>query len=167
MAVLEVDVQAALNAPRDDPCPIAEWRGRGELGTKDQSDAIRAAQVEVVADDLLEEPPSPPGRLIEDLGQADLDLPQAQPMAVADRACRGIQAPGQSLHPAGRRKPARRPGQCIADVLQPFGIGAPAEAVVRGGEGDAVLPQQLLGPRVAVQAHADRVGQVAADLDEG
>ena len=59
-----------------------EGRGGSDGGVEDETDLIGAADVEVVADDLLEEDPTR-DRCVEHLGQGELGLQDRHVVAVA------------------------------------------------------------------------------------
>src|SRR5579863_1156843 len=75
--MLVVDVQARDHAVGDDagaePARRRALAAADDLAAEDQRDLVRAADVEVVADDLLEEDP-PGGRPAQDLGEGELGL---------------------------------------------------------------------------------------------
>src|SRR5947209_3307278 len=140
VAALELDVQAGLDPTRDHPCPVAEWRrwrGTGEFGGERQAHSIWAAQVEVVADDALEEAATP-ARFGKDLGQADLHLPQAQAMPIAGGTISRRQWPGQPLEPAVEQRLHVGGTERVTHLLEAGRVGAPAEAIVQGLKRDAL-----------------------------
>src|SRR6266851_3781899 len=169
VAALEVDVQTGLDTARDHPRPIPERRGRcrpRQPRRKQQADPVRTTQVEVVTNDAFEQTAAP-ARLIEDLRQADLDLPQAQPMPIPSGTIIGAQRPRKSLQPAVEEPLDVSRAERIAHVLQPLGVGAPAEAVVERSESDAGLVELSLGPLVAVDSDTHWERQVRTHFDEG
>src|SRR5437879_4288629 len=170
MSVLLVaDVQAGGDASGDHPRVIATPRRRGaarHTRGEQQIDAIGTAEVEVIPDEGLKELPTVQRR-VEDLGEADLQLPDGEAMTVAGRAIGPGQRPRQSMLPAIEEPLHVARAQPIADALQASGIGTPAEAVVEAFEGEFLTARLLLGPLVRVEAQPNRVRQIAADLDEG
>src|SRR5262245_20572467 len=85
MRVFVFDVEAGLHAIRDDAGAVAVagwWRAARDPSRKQQPDAIRSAQVEILADDGFEEMPALDGA-IEDLRQTDLELTDREAMVVA------------------------------------------------------------------------------------
>jgi hypothetical protein len=74
------------------------WPAAHQAAVKDQGDLIGSADVEVVADDLLEEHP-PRHRLVEHLGQGELDLQDRQVVAVSRVAIGGGEWMRQSGQP--------------------------------------------------------------------
>src|SRR5439155_12127607 len=108
-----------------------------------QIDAIGTAEVEVIPDEGLKELPTVQRR-VEDLGEADLQLPDGEAMSVTGGAIGPGQRPRQPMLPAIEepRHVARR--QAIADALQARGIGTPAEAVVEACEGEVMTARLLL-----------------------
>ena len=88
--VLVVDVQARDDPVGDDPGAEPARRGEAALADdpagEDQRDLVRAADVEIVPDDLLEEDP-PGGRCVQDVGEGELGLQDGQLVAVASGVC--------------------------------------------------------------------------------
>jgi hypothetical protein len=86
-------------------------------GVEDETDLIGAADVEVVADDLLEEDPTR-GRCVEHLGQGELGLQDRQVVAAAAARSAAVNGCGESgfrlrstvrrgtVHRLGSRQPA-------------------------------------------------------------
>ena len=72
-ALLVVDVQRRNDAVGDDPGTASAWCAAGDLAVEDQADLAGPADVEVLADHLLEEDASG-DRLVEDLGEGELGL---------------------------------------------------------------------------------------------
>jgi hypothetical protein len=145
----------------------AERPGRvaADAAAEDDLDVLRAAQVQVVSDQRLEERPGP-ARGVEDDGAGDLDLPhRALPPVpgIAVLACEGHGDPVQP--PLGEHLDGARL-EPVADLLQPGGVVAGREAVGQLSEADAGLECLPLGPLVAVDPDLGRVGEVGADLDE-
>ena len=126
---------------------------------------VGATHIQVVADDGFEEV-STVQRRIKDLGKADFELPDCQPMLIASRAIGDGQWPGQTSYPAVEEALHIIRPESIADALETRRIRAPAEPVVETLEGEAAMACLLFGPFVPVQAHANRVRQVGADFDE-
>ena len=100
---LVVDVQRRDDAVGEDP-GAEPARGRRRLAAddapvEDQRDPVGAADVEVLADDLLEE--HPPGQgPVQHLGEGELGLQDRDVVAVAGPAVRGgerVRQPGQPL----------------------------------------------------------------------
>src|SRR5207244_12283176 len=91
-------------------------------------------------------------RRVEDLGDADLQLPDGEAMTVTGGAIGPGQRPRQSMLPAIEAPLHVARGQPIADALQASGIGTPAEAVVEAFEGELLTAGLLLGALVRVDA---------------
>ena len=127
--------------------------------------AVGATHIQVAADDGFEEL-STAQRRIKDLGKTDFELPDRQPMLIASGAIGGRQRPRQTAYPAVEEALHIIRTEAIADALQAGRIRAPAKPVVETLEGEAATACLLFGPFVPVQAHAHRVRQVGADLDE-
>ena len=84
--VFVVHVQARGDPGGDHPgpgtVPVSREAAADRTGVEDETDLIGAADVEVVADDLLEEDPTR-DRCVEHLGQGELGLQDRQVVAVA------------------------------------------------------------------------------------
>jgi hypothetical protein len=105
--VLVVDVQAGGDARGDDagaePARGGALALADDPAAEDQRDPVRAAEVEVVADQLLEE--EPPGhRGIEHLGEGELRLQHRQFIAVAGRGVLGGERVRQDAQPPGGQR---------------------------------------------------------------
>src|SRR5882762_7041664 len=88
VGVLVLDMQAGLDAVGDHSRAIAEWRGRCRAldpDRKQEPHAIGATEVEILADEGLEEMPSL-HRAVEHLGETHLQLTDGEAMIVAGRA---------------------------------------------------------------------------------
>src|SRR5437870_13171689 len=85
---------------------------------EDEADPVRAANVEVLADDLFEE--HPPGeRPVEDLGEGELGLQHREVIAVAGPAIRGAEGVGQAAQPLADEGVDLGGVEAVADALQP------------------------------------------------
>jgi hypothetical protein len=125
---------------------------------------VRAADVEVVADQLLEEDP-PGDRPVQGHGGGELDLLDRQLPAVVGvlvGAGERLRQPGQPL--AGEPVDLLV-GQPVADPLDCLGVADRAERVVQGRERDAFLQALLLGVLVPVEVDLAGVREIAAELD--
>jgi hypothetical protein len=98
----------------------------------------RASDVQVLADDLLEED-APRHGSIEDLGQRELGLQDRQRVAVAGGPIVPIERMRQSCQPLTQQPIYLGPIEPIADSLQRLGVLAGKNAVVQRLEGDAAL----------------------------
>jgi hypothetical protein len=125
-------VQAGLDAIGDDAGPVAVRRRRGPAGDalrEEQAHAVRASQVEVLADHGLEEVAALHGAG-KHLCEADLHLLQGEPMRVPGgpvgrgQRCREPRGPAieERLHVGG--------AELIADGLQAWRVGTREEAIV-------------------------------------
>ena len=121
--------------------PGAEPSRRGaraaahQAAVEDQADLIGAADVEVVADDLLEEDPTG-HRVVEHLGQGELGLQDRQVVAVARVAIGGGERMRQSGQPLAQQRLDLVGTEPIADRLHRGGIVDGGEPVVQRGEPD-------------------------------
>jgi hypothetical protein len=125
------------------------WAPAPHSPVEDQADLVGAADVEVVADDLLEE--DPPGhRPVQHLGQGEFGRQDRQLVAVAGGPVGGakrVRQPGQPL--AQQRVDVRR-AQSVADRLQRRDVVDRGKAVIQRGEPNARLGGLPFGPLVAV-----------------
>lgn len=99
MGVLEGDVQAGRYTGRDHPRLIAArggWSPPRQPRGKEQAHPVRPTQVEVLADDRLEEL-APLDWAGEDLGETDLQLPEAELVLIAGAPLGRRQRPGEPL----------------------------------------------------------------------
>jgi hypothetical protein len=151
---LVVQVEVGAGAGRDDLG--AEGPGRLELAAladhpaEDDAHLVRAADVEVVADQLLEEDP-PGDRPVQGHGRGELDLLDRQLPAVVGvlvGAGERLRQPGQPL--AGEPVDLLV-GQPVADPLDRRRVADRAERVVQGRERDACLPALPLGVLVPLK----------------
>ena len=126
---------------------------------------IGPAEVEILANDGFEEM-APLHRPVEDLRETDFDLIQCETMSVASGAIGGRQWPGQPLRPAIEEGLDVAGAQRITGRLQGGGIGTREKAVVETLETNAVPPELLFHPLMAVETNLDRIRQIGADLDE-
>src|SRR6266568_721317 len=169
VGVLECDVEAGVHAVGDHTGAIAEVWFRcatAESDGKQQADTAGPSEVDVFADDFLEEV-STLGGSIKDLGQADFNLPEREPMLVTGPPIFGTERPRQALRPAVEEALNVLRAELGADLFQPLRLPAGQETVVQRLEPEVLLSQPLLHPFVSVQAELDRVRQVGADLEEG
>src|SRR5712691_3534562 len=169
VGVLECDVETGVHAVGVYPGAVAEVGFRcatAESDGKQQADTTGPSQVDVFADDFLEEV-STLGGPIEDLGQADFHLPEREPMLVTGQTIFGTERPRQALRPAVEEALNVLRTELAADLFQPLRLPAGQETVVQCLESEMLSPQLLLHPFVSVQAELDRVRQVGPDLEEG
>ena len=165
VAALVLDVQTGQHAVGDDPRREPARRRGDDLAVEQQLNPIRSAQVEVLADDLLEQLPPALG-LVEHLGAADLQLQDREGIPEAGRGVRPGQRQRQDPQPAIEAGLDIIGAQPVADRLQGGRVGAALEAVVERGERDTGPGQLPLGPLMAVQAQLQGVRGVPTALQE-
>src|SRR6202165_1994937 len=122
----------------NDPGAEAPGRGGGYALFEDQLHAVRSAEVEIVADHLLEELPTP-DRTGKDLGQADLHLPDGELPIVARLAILGSERHRQALQPTGEKRRDLLLPQGIAKLLEGRAIRAGEKPVVESLVDDGAL----------------------------
>ena len=136
-----------------------------EAPVEDQADLVGAADVEVVADDLLEEDP-PRHRRIEHLGQREFGLQDRGLVAVAGGLILGGERVRQIAQPLAQQRVDVLGSQTVADPLQPVHVVDGGEPIVERFEADTGLGGLAFGPFVAVDAQLGGVGKVGAELDD-
>jgi hypothetical protein len=109
--------------------------GRLPRTVEDQADLVGAAEIEVVADQRLEEHAARV-RAVEHLGQRELGLQDRELIAVAATAVSRGERMRQPRQPAAKERIDLRRGETVADPLQPLGLLARKEPVVQRGERD-------------------------------
>lgn len=118
-----------LGAPR---CPGSVV----DSSVKDQRHRLRAAHVEVIADELLEK--RPPGRRpVKHPGVGDLELAKRQLVDVPGAQVGTRERGGQPLLPAPQEALYRAGAKLVADPLQRRGVLTITKAVVQRGVADA------------------------------
>jgi len=169
LVVLVVNVQRRDNPigdhPSTEPARGLAFAAVDDAPIKDQADAIRSADVEVVADDLLEKDP-PRHRRIQHLGQRKLGLQDRQLIALAGGFVMGGERIGQDLEPLAQQRVDLFGTQTVADPLQPVHVVDHGEPIVERFEADTGLGGLAFGPFVAVDAQLGGVGEVGGKLDE-
>ena len=126
---------------------------------------VRAAQVEILADDLLEE--HPPGqRTVQHLGQGELGLQDGEVVEVARLLVFSAERVRQAVQPLAQEAIDVAGRQGIADLLGTLGVCTGEQAIVQGGEGYPLLGQLPLEVLVPVEAELHGVGEVGAALQE-
>ena len=159
-------LEAGSDAGRDDPGGEASRRGAGDLARKEQLDLTGSPEVEILANDRLEELAASQ-RTGEDLGHTDFHLEDRQLIGEPGGAMGGRQGQGELGLPPGEDGLDLGRRKRVARLLHRCRIGTPQEAIVQGGE-TAALPGELaLGPLMPVEPDLDGVGGVATDLDKG
>src|SRR5579871_2154041 len=162
---LVVDVQRRRYPFRQHARAEASRRLGGDASSEDQLDLVGAAQVQVLADDLLEEDAAGQ-RPVQHLGQGEFRLEDGQVVAVAGLAvliCKGVRQAGQ---PLAQQSVDFGTGQAVAQLLEALGIGTGKDAVVEGLEGNALLGQLAFDVLVAVNTELGVVREVGAELEE-
>lgn len=159
---LVLDVEAGVDAAGDDPRAVSvrwRWCPPGGSRREQEADPAGLAQVQVVPDDLLEEAPAL-YRMVKDLGQADLHLPQRPPVLVARLEVLRCQRPRQLRRPLLEEALHVAWLELIAHLLKPLRLAAGEEIVVQALEADPLLAELLLDPLVAIQTqfHGVREG---------
>src|SRR5713101_535501 len=132
---------------------------------EDQLHLVGPAQVQVIADDVLEEDPARL-RTVQHLGQREFRLQDRDVVTVAGLAIRrgvGVRQLRQPLTQQGVDFGRR---QAVADLLQTLGGSARKDAVVKRFESDAFLGQLPLHVFVTVDAQLGVVGKVRTELEE-
>ena len=99
-----------------------EGRGGSDGGVEDETDLIGAADVEVVADDLLEEDPTR-DRCVEHLGQGELGLQDRHVVAVAGGPIGAVNGCGESGQPLALQR---------IDIRWPQPVGVLVIALIGG-----------------------------------
>src|ERR1700724_2985322 len=168
VAVLVLDVEAGIDAVGDDAGPVPVCGGRGTTGqpaVKQQADAVGTPQVEISPHDLVKKVASVQ-RAVEDLGEAQLELPEAELVSVPSLSVLAAERPGKPLRPALEESLDRLRTELVAHLLEPSRVLTGEKTVVEALEADPFSAQLLLDPLVAVEAELPRVGQIGADLDE-
>lgn len=167
--VLVVDVQARGDSLGDDSGAEPARGGPRSLPddppVEDQPDLVRAADVEVVPDHLLEEDP-PAHRLVQHLGEGELRLQDRHLVAVARGPVRWGERVRQAGQPLAQQRIDRLGAEPVADLLQGGHVGDGGEAVAQRREGGTGLGGLALGPVVAVDAQLGGVGEVPGELQE-
>jgi hypothetical protein len=132
---------------------------------EDDLHVLRAAQVQVVGDQRLEERPGAV-RGVEDDSAGDLDLPHRAFPPVPGIAVLAAERHRDPVHPPPGEHLDGARLEPVADLLQRSGILAGRKTVGQLREPDPG-PQRLpLGPLMPVDPDLGRVGEVGADLDE-
>src|SRR5437867_7636257 len=151
-----------MHAVGDHSGPIAERGRRGgasDPNRKEQSDAVRASEVEVFADHGFKEEPSL-HRSVEDLREADFELIEREPMIVAGTTVGCWQRPRESMRPPVEEGLQVRGAKRIAGGLKRDGIGTREKPVVETLEAHALATQLLFHPFMAVETEFHRVREI-------
>src|SRR6266540_7180991 len=103
-------------------------------------------------------------RAVEDVGEAHFQLPDGQAVAEAGRTVSCGERPGQPLDPAVEEPLHIVRTQRITDRLEPLWLLTGEKAIVQALEADALPPQVLLDPFMAVQTDQNGIRQVVPTL---
>jgi hypothetical protein len=122
-----------------------------DLAVEDEADLVGAADVEVVADGLLEEDPSWDG-LVEHLSEGELGLQDRDLVAVAGGVVGGGEGVGQPAQPLAQQPVDDLLGQSVADRLHRGHVVECGESVVQCGVPDPSFGGLTFGVFVAVDA---------------
>src|SRR5579864_2766811 len=158
-------MQTGLDTVGDHSRAIAEGGGRCRAldpDGKQKPHAIGASEVEILADECLEEVPSL-YRAVEHVGETYLKLRDGETMIVAGRAIRDGRWPGQPLRPAIEEGLHVGRAQRVACSLEGRGIRAGQESIVEARAPDALPAQALLHPLVPIETQLDGIRDVRAD----
>jgi hypothetical protein len=136
-----------------------------DAAAEDQADLVRAAEIQVVADHLLQEDP-PGDRPVEHLGEAELRLHDGGVVAVPGGGVVLGERVRQDPQPLGQQRPDLLLAERIADPLQRGHVIDRGEGVVQRGEADPCLLRLPLRPVIGIKAQLGGIGEVAAELDE-
>ena len=167
--VLVVNVQGRGDPVGDDPGAERPWRATAAPGdqaaAEDQADLVRPADVEVVAQHLLEEDPAG-HRGVEHLGEGELRLQDRQLIGVPGVLVLNGERAGQNRQPLAQQRLDVARAEAVADPLQCRHVIHGGEPVVQRLKADAGLGGLPLGPLVAVDAQLGGEREVRAELDE-
>ena len=159
-------LEAGLGAGAEHPGAEGRLAVAQDAVLEEQLQPLRAAQVELVTDDRLEEGAAV-GWAVEDLGAADLELHDAQLVAVAGLDVGLGERGRQDRQPPPDEALDGRGGEAVAGLLQDPSIVDRGEAVVEGLVAEMAILQPTPRPVVAVRPYAHAPGGIGADLDEG
>src|ERR1700741_481052 len=163
--VLVIDIQGWGDILRDHSGAKAGSRMARDPAIEDEFDLLRAAEIEVLADHLLEEQATVQ-RPVEDLGGGELRLPDRDIVAVAGLAVRSSEGMRQEPQPFAQQCIDLGCGKSVANRLQALGGGTLPDAVVEGLEGNAFLCELTLGVFMPVEAEFGIERKVAAELEK-
>ena len=166
--MLVFDVQARFHPVGDDARPVAvagRRRAAGDPPWKEQANAIRSAEIQVLANHGFEKVAAL-HRAIEDLRQTHFELTNRHAMIVAGGAVRRGHRPGEAMRPAVEEGLDVGGAQGIAGGLQRRTIRTRQKPVIETLEGDVITTKTLLDPLVPVETQLDRIRKVGANLEE-
>jgi hypothetical protein len=151
--------------PGAEPARCRAWPAPHQPPVEDQRHLVGAADVEVVADDLLEEDPTRDG-FVQHLGQGELGLQDRQVVAVAGGAIFAAERVRQDGQPLAQQGVDLLGSEPVADGLQRRRILDRGEPIVQRLERDAGLGGLAFGPLVPVEAQLGVIREVGAELHE-
>ena len=152
LGLLVVQVEVGAGPGGDDLGPEGPWGGvlaaQADLAVEDDVHLVRPADVDVVADQLLEEDP-PGGGPVQRHGGGELGLLDRQLPAVVGVLVGAGERVRQAGQPLAGEPVDLLVGQPVADLLHRGRVVSGAERVVQGGEADpgpGALPHGILVP---------------------
>src|SRR5712691_12761325 len=163
--MLVVDVQGRSDPVGNDTGTEATRGPSVDPPIEDELDLVRPAEVEVLADDFLEEDTTA-GRPIQHLGQGKLGLQDREIVAVSRLSVLPGEGVRQPTQPLPRQGLDLLRGKAVADGLRSLHVLAGEDPVVQGLEGDALVVELLLEVLVAIEAQLPVVREVRAELQE-
>ena len=163
--LLVIDVQRRHHAVGDDTGAEPPRRAAAHLAVEHQAHLAGAADIEVLADHLLEED-APRHRLVEHLGERELGLQDGEVVAIAGGAVAGRKRMRQALEPFAQQAIDLARRKFVAYPLHQLGVGTGLDAVVQRLERHPTLGKLPLEILVAVDAELGIVGKVGAELQE-
>ena len=113
------------------------------LATKDQLHLFGTAQINVLANDLLEKAPAM-DRAVPNLSEGELHLENRNVVAVAGLAVLGAEGVRQTGQPLAKHRLDLLGGQPLAQPLSPRHVPAGQQPVIQGLEADGSLGQLSL-----------------------
>jgi len=117
---LVVDVQGRNHAVGEHPGAKAPRRAFGHTPAEDELHLVRTAEVEILANHLLEED-APRHRLVEHLGEGELGLQDGQRVGVRGLAIRPREGLRQTAQPLAHDGSKLLGAQAVTDRLQARG----------------------------------------------
>ena len=169
LGFLVLDAYGRGDIVGDDPGAERAWGAALAAGvdaaSEDQADPVGSADVEVVADELLQEDPAGDGP-VEHLGEGELGLDDGDVVAVAGGGVLVGERVGQLGQPLAQQRLDLVLAETVADRLERGHVIDGGEGVVQRLEPDTGLGRLPFRPFVAVDAQPRVVGKVGAELDE-
>jgi hypothetical protein len=132
-------MEARVHAVGDHPRAVPHgrrWSGPSDPDGKEEADAVRSPEVEILPDDGFEEQ-TPLHRAIEDLRETDFELIDGEAVIVAGAAVGCRERPGQTMRPAVKEGLDVVRAQRIAGGLQGDRVGTGEKPVVERLEPNA------------------------------